>query len=314
MIKEYFLDYQRRSRTTSCSRTGTRRPAARQRHGRLEDHVRRHGTSVDASAIVSSLARSHIGDDEIFLATYGDGLTDAPLDDMIEHARVRAGKIGTLPLRAARVSTYHVVDADEDGDRPLDRARSTHADVRINGGFFVFRREIFDDIKPGEELVDEPFARLIATRASCIAYRYEGFWEPMDTIKDKQHLDALVESGKAPWQTVPRARATRTDVRSSPLAAASRPLRRVLVLGCHADDIEIGCGGDDPRSDARAARSSTSHGSCSLPTGEREPTRRARAQPRSSRRAGSLDVRVHELPRRLPSVRRAATSRMSSRS
>ena len=58
---------------------------------------------------------------------------------------------------------------------------------------------MLDYINPGEELVDEPFARLIAAN-ELLAYRYDGFWEPMDTIKDKQRLDALAESGRAPWR------------------------------------------------------------------------------------------------------------------
>ena len=71
--------------------------------------------------------------------------------------------------------------------------------MRINGGFFVFRRDFLDYINPGEELVDEPFDRLIE-QEELIAYRYDGFWEPMDTIKDKQRLDALAEGGDPPWQ------------------------------------------------------------------------------------------------------------------
>jgi glucose-1-phosphate cytidylyltransferase len=71
--------------------------------------------------------------------------------------------------------------------------------VWINGGFMVLRRDIFGYIKPGEELVIEPFTRLIE-RGELIAFQYEGFWEPMDTIKDKQRLDALADSGKAPWR------------------------------------------------------------------------------------------------------------------
>jgi glucose-1-phosphate cytidylyltransferase len=58
---------------------------------------------------------------------------------------------------------------------------------------------VLESIQPGEELVDEPFARLIE-QGELLAYRYEGFWEPMDTIKDKQRLDALAESGQAPWR------------------------------------------------------------------------------------------------------------------
>jgi glucose-1-phosphate cytidylyltransferase len=72
------------------------------------------------------------------------------------------------------------------------------SDVRINGGFFVFKREIMDWIQPGDELVEETFERLIA-EGEVIAYRYDGFFRPMDTIKDRQNLEAMHESGQAPW-------------------------------------------------------------------------------------------------------------------
>ena len=138
----------------------------------------------------------HLGDDEYFLATYGDGLTDAPLPHMIE--RLRSSGRTALFISVRPVFNAHVIDADEDGTvrAVTDMQR---ADVWINGGFMVLRRDILDHIQPGEELVVEPFARL-AEKEELIAYRYEGFWEPMDTIKDKQRLDALAESGNAPWR------------------------------------------------------------------------------------------------------------------
>jgi glucose-1-phosphate cytidylyltransferase len=140
--------------------------------------------------------KPHLGDDEFFLATYGDGLTDAPLPDMIERLKA-SGKVG-LFISVRPMFTAHVIDADGDGVvRSVEDIRA--ADVWINGGYFVFRREIFDYIRPGEELVEEPFKRLIEA-GELIAYRYEGFWEPMDTIKDKQRLDALADSGQAPWR------------------------------------------------------------------------------------------------------------------
>jgi glucose-1-phosphate cytidylyltransferase len=94
----------------------------------------------------------------------------------------------------------HVVRAADDGT-VLAVEDIQQADVRINGGYFVLRRNVLDYINPGEELVVETFARLIE-ESELIAYRYDGFWEPMDTIKDKQHLDALAESGRAPWRQV----------------------------------------------------------------------------------------------------------------
>ena len=138
----------------------------------------------------------HLEGEEYFLVTYGDGLTDAPLPDMIERLK-SSGKTG-LFLTARPVFNAHVVTTDGNGvvDSVTDLQQ---ADVWINGGFMVFRHSILDHVRPGEELVDEPFARLIA-EGELLAYRYEGFWEPMDTIKDKQRLDALAETGRAPWR------------------------------------------------------------------------------------------------------------------
>jgi glucose-1-phosphate cytidylyltransferase len=73
-----------------------------------------------------------------------------------------------------------------------------HSEVRINGGFFVFKHEIFDFIEPGDDLVDAPFSRLMERR-ELVAYPYEGFFGPMDTIKDRQRLEGLYEAGAAPW-------------------------------------------------------------------------------------------------------------------
>jgi len=137
----------------------------------------------------------HLDGEEYFLATYGDGVTDAPLDEMIGKLQ-ESGKTGLFISVRPRLE-YHVVKSDGDGV-VTGIEQLSQADVRINGGFFVFRREILDVIEPGEELVERPFARLIE-RGELLAYPYDGFWEPMDTIKDKQRLDALCESGNAPW-------------------------------------------------------------------------------------------------------------------
>ena len=73
--------------------------------------------------------------------------------------------------------------------------------VRINGGFFVMRREIFDWIEPGDELVEETFAKLIP-RGEVGRIPHDGFFGPMDTIKDRQWLEGLLDSGRAPWLRV----------------------------------------------------------------------------------------------------------------
>jgi glucose-1-phosphate cytidylyltransferase len=138
----------------------------------------------------------YLNGDEAFLATYGDGLTDAPLPKLIDGFQTH-GKIAQF-LSVRPQFNAHLVSTDADGRvvRVEDMSRS---DIRINGGFFVFRREIVDLIEPGEELVDEPFARLIAA-GELVAHPYDGFFGVMDTIKDRQLLETMHETGQAPWQ------------------------------------------------------------------------------------------------------------------
>jgi glucose-1-phosphate cytidylyltransferase len=143
-------------------------------------------------------ARPYVGDDDLFLCTYGDGLTDAPLDDMI-HRLVESGRTGLFLSVRPRLS-YHVVDADEEGNvRSIDLMSS--ADVRINGGFFVFRSRIFDEVSPGSDIME--VAGELSRKQEILAYRYDGFWAPMDTMKDKQDLDAIVDNGRMPWLVRP---------------------------------------------------------------------------------------------------------------
>ena len=82
--------------------------------------------------------------------------------------------------------------------RSEDICPLSHTDIWINGGFFVIRNEIFRHMQPGEELVREPFQRLIEKQA-LLAYKYAGFWQCMDTFKDKQRLEEL-NQGAAPWK------------------------------------------------------------------------------------------------------------------
>jgi glucose-1-phosphate cytidylyltransferase len=140
--------------------------------------------------------RHLLRDEEMFLANYGDTLTDADLPSMIARAKDAGATASFLAVRPNY--SFHVVSMDDVGivDGIQDVTRS---DVWINGGYFVLRSEIFDDLGPGEELVEEPFHRLLASGA-LLAQRHDGFWAPMDTLKDQQWLDSMHESGHAPWQ------------------------------------------------------------------------------------------------------------------
>jgi glucose-1-phosphate cytidylyltransferase len=139
--------------------------------------------------------REHVKDEEMFLANYSDGLSDAPLPEMIEFFR-QTGKIACfLAIRPS--FGYHIVDFTEDG-RVRAFCTSRDSETWINGGYFIFRPRIFEFMRPGEELVVEPFQRLIDA-GELVAYRHRGFWASMDTLKDKQLLEDMLEKGKTPW-------------------------------------------------------------------------------------------------------------------
>jgi glucose-1-phosphate cytidylyltransferase len=140
--------------------------------------------------------KAHLEGEEYFLANYGDVLTDAPLPDQIRRLKDEDKTASFLCVRPNY--TFHLVDLDAN-DRVRRLQESTSSDIWINGGYFAFRHDVFDYIGDGEDLVEEPFARLIE-RNQLIAQKHHGFWAPMDTLKDKQNLENLLENGKSPWR------------------------------------------------------------------------------------------------------------------
>ena len=191
--------------------------------------------------------RHLLADDELFLANYGDTLTDADLPAMIARARDEQATASFLAVRPNY--SFHVVSMSDDG-----RVRAMRdvmgSDIWINGGYFILRREFLDQLRPGEDLVEEPLQRLLSA-GQVLAQRHEGFWAPMDTLKDQQWLETLHESGDAPWQVWdpdrdaaarPRVRG-RLDDAAAALRRGRRSSARALAIGAHPDDIEIGCAG-----------------------------------------------------------------------
>jgi glucose-1-phosphate cytidylyltransferase len=140
--------------------------------------------------------RHLLRDDEMFLANYGDTLTDVDIPAMIEQVKETGATASFLAVRPNY--SFHTVAMDSTGIVDAIEDVKT-SDVWINGGYFVLRREILDDLALGEELVEEPFRRLIADR-KLLAHRHAGFWGPMDTLKDKQLLEQMHGAGRAPWE------------------------------------------------------------------------------------------------------------------
>jgi len=140
--------------------------------------------------------RKHLAGEEYFLANYADGLTDCPLDKMIDFAKARGATASCLAVKPS--TSFHSLQLGAD-QRVTGIEDLSESGVRLNGGYFVLRGDVFESMRPGEELVYEPFRRLIQ-RGELIGYPYDGFWMTMDTFKDKQRLDELYAAGQAPWQ------------------------------------------------------------------------------------------------------------------
>ena len=141
------------------------------------------------------LVEKYIGKDEVFLANYSDGLTDLPLPKMVDEF-LATDKVGSF-MCTAPSQTFHVVTLDE--TNLVKNVRYVRdSGLLVNAGYFVFRRSIFDFINLGEELVEEPFQRLIA-KGLLQGYRYNRFWA-MDTFKEQQELSDLASQGIAPWE------------------------------------------------------------------------------------------------------------------
>ena len=134
----------------------------------------------------------------MFLANYSDGLTDFYLPRMIQEFSRRDGCYASFLSVQPRSSSLDTVQVNEEGTVRAIRSMKD-ANIWVNGGYFVLRKEIFRYINPGEELIYEPFQRLIP-EGKVWSHRYEGFWQCMDTFRDKQILDELEASGTAPWR------------------------------------------------------------------------------------------------------------------
>jgi glucose-1-phosphate cytidylyltransferase len=150
----------------------------------------------------------YLDGEDIFLANYSDGLTDLYLPEQIDHFNSHDGVASFLCVKPTL--SYHLISLQNGGNvTAIEPIRQTN--VLINGGYFIFRKEIFDYIHAGDELVEAPFQRLIK-RGQLLGYDYKGFWASMDTFKDHQYLENLYAAGNAPWEVWKRTWVTKIAV------------------------------------------------------------------------------------------------------
>lgn len=140
--------------------------------------------------------RDFIGD-ETFCMTYGDGVGDVDIGESLRFHETHGGK-ATITIVSPQ-GRFGAVDLNGDVVQGF-REKPQSDDSWINAGFFVLAPEVLDYITGDEVSWErEPLERLAAERQLC-AYRHRGFWQPMDTLRDKSQLEALWASGQAPWR------------------------------------------------------------------------------------------------------------------
>ena len=134
--------------------------------------------------------------EDYFMANYSDGLSDLYLPDMIDNFK-KSGKIGCF-ICVKPSQSFSVVSIDDGmGVQKIEYVKDSN--MYINGGYFIFRQNIFEYIKDSEELVVEPFQRLIEEKM-LMGYKYDKFWHCMDTFKEQRELNDMFEGGNAPWK------------------------------------------------------------------------------------------------------------------
>ena len=194
-IKEYFLNY-----NEFASQDFTMTKGKKELHHAAPDVHDWNITFVDTGLKSNigtrlSLVKPYLEGEEMFLANYSDGLTNIALDTMVSDFSA-SNNVASFVCSAPSQS-FHVVTLDEQQNvNSIEYVRNTN--LIVNAGYFVLRRSIFDYMNFGEELVLEPFQRLMKEKR-LRGYRHDGFWA-MDTFKEQQELSDLFNSGQAPWE------------------------------------------------------------------------------------------------------------------
>ncbi len=193
-IKEYFLNYQETASNDFVLSEGGNRIQL------LNTDISDWKISFIDTGLTTAIGerlrriRPHLQEDELFLANYGDGLSDVPINDLV--ARLPEHHAGSL-LAVRPQDSFHVVASDAEGNL-TGLVPVADMDMRINGGFFVLRQSIFDYLDEGEDLVMDACMRAAAA-GRFSAVKYDGFWACMDTAKERMYLEGLNTSGCPPW-------------------------------------------------------------------------------------------------------------------
>ncbi len=201
MIKDYFLNYEAMNNDFRISLGRKSHVEFMGAHQEQDFAVTLADTGLETmtGGRLLRVAR-YLADDETFLMTYGDGLSDVNIHSLIEFHKGH-GKTATV-TSVPPVSRFGVLEAEE-GGKVVRFAEKPKANGLISAGFFVFNRHIFDYLTGPECILERDPLERLAREGQLMAYRHDGFFFPMDTFRDYQHLNDLWKREKTPWKVWP---------------------------------------------------------------------------------------------------------------
>jgi glucose-1-phosphate cytidylyltransferase len=137
-------------------------------------------------------------DNEPFMLTYGDGVADVNIEQLVKFHRLK-GKLATV-TSTQPAGRFGALDINSQGEVEGFKEKPKGDGNWINGGFFVLEPAIFNYIAGDATLWEQEPLQNLAADGELSAYKHHGFWQPMDTLRDKHLLDELSNQGKAPWK------------------------------------------------------------------------------------------------------------------
>ncbi len=142
-------------------------------------------------------AQKYIGD-EPFMLTYGDGVSDVDLDALLDYHK-KGGKIATITT-VNIAQQKGLIEKNEGGMITSFREKSENDSTMINGGFMVLNKEVFEYLDGDDTSFEHLVLRKLAEEGELMGYEHNGFWQCMDTQREKEKLEKMWESGNAPWK------------------------------------------------------------------------------------------------------------------
>jgi glucose-1-phosphate cytidylyltransferase len=196
MVKEYFSNYF----LHNCDVTFDMRTHDMQVHENANEPWR--VTLVDTGATTLTGGRlkrvaPYLGD-ETFMMTYGDGVADVRVAELLEFHRAH-GKEATVTA-VQPLGRFGAMGLDDEDAVRAFQEKPEGDGAWINGGYFVLEPSVLDRIEGDETIFEREPLEGLANDDQLRAYRHRGFWQPMDTLRDRQHLESLWDSGTAPWK------------------------------------------------------------------------------------------------------------------